>query len=41
MIIARNDLGERFMSGLAVSNGQLFLRSDGRLFAIGKARSQP
>ena len=36
MIIARNDLGERFMSGLAVSNGQLFLRSDGRLFAIGK-----
>ncbi len=40
-VIARNDIGERLMASPAISNGQLFLRSDGRLFAIGKGRSQP
>ena len=37
-VMARNDIGERLMAGLAISNGQLFIRSDDRLFAIGKAR---
>jgi outer membrane protein assembly factor BamB len=40
-VIARNDIGERLMASPAISNGQLFLRSDGRLFAIGKGRAQP
>ncbi len=37
-VIARNDLGERTIASLAVSNGQLFIRSDDRLFCIGKAQ---
>ncbi|MBI2833096.1 MAG: PQQ-binding-like beta-propeller repeat protein [Acidobacteria bacterium] len=37
-VIARNDLGERAVASLAVSNGQLFIRTDDRLFCIGKAR---
>jgi outer membrane protein assembly factor BamB len=37
-VIARNDVGERLMASPAISNGQLFLRSDGRLFAIGNRR---
>jgi outer membrane protein assembly factor BamB len=37
-VIARNDIGERLMASPAISNGQLFLRSDGRLFAIGNGR---
>jgi len=35
-VIARNDVGERLMASPAISNGQIFLRSDGALFAIGK-----
>lgn len=35
-IVARNDLGERFLASPAISNGQVFLRSDGTLFGIGK-----
>jgi outer membrane protein assembly factor BamB len=35
-VIGRNDIGERLMGSLAVSNGQLFIRSDDRVFAIGK-----
>jgi outer membrane protein assembly factor BamB len=35
-IIARNDVGERLIASPAISNGQIFLRSDDRLFAIGK-----
>lgn len=35
-VLARNDVGERLLASLAVSNGQLFIRSDGRLFCIGK-----
>ena len=37
-VIARNDMGERLMASPAISNGQIFLRSDGSLFAIGKPR---
>ena len=37
-VIARNDIGERLMASPAISNGQIFLRSDGALFAIGKPR---
>jgi outer membrane protein assembly factor BamB len=39
-ILARNDLGERLVASPAISNGRIFLRSDGRLFAIGEG-SQP
>jgi outer membrane protein assembly factor BamB len=35
-IIARNDVGERLIASPAISNGQIFLRSDDRLIAIGK-----
>jgi outer membrane protein assembly factor BamB len=35
-ILARNDLGERLVASPAISNGRIFLRSDGRLFAIGQ-----
>jgi outer membrane protein assembly factor BamB len=35
-VIARNDIGERLIASPAVSNGQIFLRSDDRLFCIGK-----
>ena len=35
-ILARNDLGERFIASPAISNGRLFLRSDGKLFAVAK-----
>jgi outer membrane protein assembly factor BamB len=34
-ILATNDLGERFLASPALSNGRLFLRSDGTLFCIG------
>jgi outer membrane protein assembly factor BamB len=37
-ILARNDLGERFVASPAISHGRIFLRSDDRLFAIGKGR---
>ena len=35
-ILARNDIGERLMASPAVSNGQLFLRGDDKLYCIGK-----
>jgi outer membrane protein assembly factor BamB len=38
-VLARNDLGERLMASPAISNGQIFLRSDGALFAIGRPRT--
>ena len=34
-VIARNDVGARLVSSPAISNGQIFLRSDDQLFAIG------
>ena len=39
-ILARNDLGERLVASPAISDGQIFLRSDARLFAIAKGRSR-
>ena len=35
-VLARNDLGERFLASPAISHGRLFLRSDRSLFAVGK-----
>jgi outer membrane protein assembly factor BamB len=35
-VVARNDIGERLIASPAVSNGQIFLRSDGQLFCVGK-----
>jgi outer membrane protein assembly factor BamB len=35
-ILARNNLGERFIASPAISGGHLFLRSDENLFCIGK-----
>jgi outer membrane protein assembly factor BamB len=37
-IIARSALGERLLASPAISNGQIVLRSDDRLMAIGQAR---
>jgi len=34
-VLARNDIGERLIASPAISNGQIFIRSDDRLFAIG------
>ena len=39
-ILARNDLGARLVASAAISGGQIFLRSDGRLFAVGKGASR-
>jgi outer membrane protein assembly factor BamB len=35
-IIARNDLGERLIASPAISNGHIFIRSDDRIFCVGK-----
>ncbi len=35
-ILARNDLGERLVASPAIAGGRIFLRSDARLFAIGR-----
>jgi len=35
-ILAKNNLDERIIASPAISNGQLFLRSDGALFCIGE-----
>ncbi len=35
-VLARNDLGERFIASPAISQGRFFLRSDRTLFAIGR-----
>ena len=35
-ILARNDLGVRLVASPAISNGRIFLRSDDRLFALGR-----
>jgi outer membrane protein assembly factor BamB len=36
VILAQNNLDERILASPAISNGKLFLRSDGTLFCIGK-----
>jgi outer membrane protein assembly factor BamB len=35
-ILARNDLGERFLASPAIAGGRIFLRSDRTLFAVGR-----
>jgi outer membrane protein assembly factor BamB len=41
-VIAENDLGEYTLSSPAVSDGQLFIRTDKFLYAIGeRRRSRP
>ena len=37
-VLSRNDLGERQIASPAVSNGQIFIRTDDHLFAIGKGK---
>jgi outer membrane protein assembly factor BamB len=39
-ILARNSLGERLVASPAIADGRIFLRSDARLFAIGKGNSR-
>ena len=40
-VIARNDIGQRLMGSPAISEGQIFLRSDDQLFAIGRPSAAP
>jgi hypothetical protein len=35
-LLAENPIGEYVLSSIAVSDGQLFLRGDGHLYAIGR-----
>jgi hypothetical protein len=38
--LSRNDLGERAVASPAISNGQIFIRTDDHVFCIGtRARS--
>jgi outer membrane protein assembly factor BamB len=37
-VLARNDLGERQIASPAISNGQIFIRTDDHVFAIGSRR---
>jgi outer membrane protein assembly factor BamB len=37
-VLARNDLGERAIASPAVSNGQIFIRTDDHVFAIGRRK---
>jgi outer membrane protein assembly factor BamB len=38
-VLARNDLGERLVASPAISGGQLFVRTDGFIFCLGKRAS--
>ena len=38
-VLARNDIKERSVASPAISNGQIFIRTDDHVFAIGKPRS--
>jgi outer membrane protein assembly factor BamB len=37
-VVARNALGERAVASPAISNGQIFIRTDKHVFAIGNGR---
>ncbi|MCX5685814.1 MAG: PQQ-binding-like beta-propeller repeat protein, partial [Planctomycetota bacterium] len=37
-LVSRNELGEKTYASPVISQGQIFLRSYGNLFAIGKAK---
>jgi outer membrane protein assembly factor BamB len=39
-LVARNDLGEECYASPAVANGQIFMRTLGHLYCIGKAKAQ-
>jgi hypothetical protein len=39
-VLAQNDLGERFLASPAIARGQLFLRSDATLFAVGARETE-
>jgi hypothetical protein len=39
-LLAQNDLGERFLASPAIARGQLFLRSDATLFAVGARETE-
>lgn len=39
-LLAENDLGERIVASPALSNGQIFIRSDKHLFCIGDTSSK-
>jgi hypothetical protein len=39
-ILARNDIGERLVASPAISRGRILLRSDARLFAVGRGPSR-
>jgi hypothetical protein len=34
-VLAKNELGERFLASPAVSGGRIYLRGDGVLFGVG------
>ena len=36
VVLARNDLGERFLASPAIAQGRIFLRSDRTLFSVGR-----
>ena len=36
-VVARNALGERAVASPAISNGQIFIRTDKHVFAIGRS----
>ena len=38
-VLSRNDIGERSVASPAISNGQIFIRTDDHVFAIGKPPS--
>ena len=38
-VLAENDLGEYVLSSPAISNGQIFIRTDKALYAIGMRRA--
>lgn len=40
-VVQRNALGERAVASPAISNGQLFIRTDNRVFCIGAAKALP
>ena len=37
-VLAKNELSERFLASPAISDGMIFLRSDGTLFAMAESK---
>jgi outer membrane protein assembly factor BamB len=38
-VLAQNDLGEESLSSPAISDGQIFIRTDRALYAVGRRKS--